>query len=109
MTTLNRVEGIVSGQYGTAITLQIVDDEGVIVDLSSYTGVTVKARSPDARTTLSFSGTLVGGGTGGQFSFTPTISNTFDRDGIWDGQVQFTATNVLTLTVIFAIVVDKKI
>jgi hypothetical protein len=109
MTTLNVVTGVVVGQYGIAITLQIVDDEGNVVDLSSFTSVTVKTRSPDARTTLSFTGTLVGGGTGGQFSFTPASGNTWDRDGLWEGQAQFTATSVLSLTVPFVLEVSKKI
>ena len=109
MATLNKITGLVVGEYGTARTLTIVDDEGIAIDLSSYTGVTLKAHSPDARTTLSFTGTLVGGGTGGQFSFTPISSNTFDRDGTWEGQVQFTASGILVLTVIFEMEVAKKI
>lgn len=109
MSQVNIITGIVAGQYGTAITLQVVDDEGQVVNLSSYTTVTLRTISPDARTTLSFTGALVGGGTGGQFSFTPIISNTFDRDGMWEAQVQFSATNVLALTVIFKMAVDKKI
>lgn len=109
MATINKVVGVVAGQFGTTIPLQIVNDEGTVVNLSSYTGVTVRTVSPDARTTLVFTGTLIGGGTGGQFSFTPTISNTFDRDGTWKSQVQFTATNILALTVVFDMEVDKKI
>lgn len=109
MTTLNKILGLVVGQFGTAITLQVVDDDGLVVNLSSYTGVTVRAVSPDAKTTLSFTGTLVGGGTGGQFSFTPASGNTFDRDGTWQGQVQFTAASVLTLTVVFEMEIDKKL
>ncbi len=109
MSTTNKVSGIVVGQYGNAIPLTIVDGDGNVVNLSSYTGVTVRAISPDAHTTLSFTGALVGGGTGGQFSFTPTSGNTFDRDGTWEGQVQFTATNILALTVVFEIEVSKKV
>ena len=109
MSSINKITGIVAGQYGTAITLEVVDDEGIVVDLSSFTGITVRSISSDARTTLSFTGSLVGGGTGGQFSFTPASDNTFDRDGTWQGQVQFTASGVLVLTVIFEIEVEKKI
>jgi hypothetical protein len=109
MATINKITGIVEGQYGTAIALQVVDDEGQVVNLSSYTGATVRTVSPDARTTLSFTATLIGGGAGGQFSFTPTSANTFDRDGIWKAQVQFTATDILSLTIIFEIEVDRKL
>lgn len=106
---MNKITGLVAGQYGTAIPITVVDDEGTAIDLSSYTGITVKALSPDARTTLSFTGALVGGGTGGQISFTPASGNTFDRDGRWEGQVQFTVGAILALTVIFEMDVERKI
>jgi hypothetical protein len=109
MASLNKVTGIVAGQYGSSIQLQVVDDEGNAIDISSYTGITIRALSPDARTTLSFTGAKVGGGTNGEFSFTPASGNTFDRDGTWEAQVQFTAGGILVLTVIFEMEVEKKI
>jgi hypothetical protein len=109
MTTLNKITGLVTGQYGTAVTLTVVDDEGIAIDVSAYTGISVKALSPDARTTLTFTGDFVTTGTDGQIEFTPTSNNTFDRDGTWRAQVQFTATSILTLTVIFEMEVDQKI
>ena len=109
MATFNKISGLVVGQYGTSIVLTIVDDEGVVINLSAYTGITIRAISPDARTTLSFTGALVGDGTGGQISFSPTSNNTFDRDGTWKGQVQFTAGGILALTVIFEMEVEQKI
>jgi hypothetical protein len=109
MATLNKITGIVVGQFGSSIPLTVVDDEGQAIDLSSYTGITIKALSPDARTTLSFTGAFVTDGTNGQISFTPSSGTTFDRDGTWEGQVQFTAGGILVLTVIFQMEVEKKI
>jgi hypothetical protein len=109
MATLNKITGLVAGQYGSSIVLTAVDDEGNAIDISSYTGITIRAISPDARTTLSFTGAEVTDGTDGQFSFTPTSLNTFDRDGTWEAQAQFTASGILVLTVIFELVVEKKI
>lgn len=109
MATRNRITGLVVGQYGSPIVLTIVDDDGVVVNLSVYSSLTIKAVSPDGGSTLTFTGTLVGGGTGGQFSFTPTVNNTFDRDGDWEGQVQFAAASVLAPTVICTLQVDKKL
>ncbi len=105
MATLNRITGLVSGQYGTSIPLTIVDDEGTGIDISAYTSIIVKAHSPDARTVLSFSST--GGDTAGNFSILPSSGNTFDRDGTWIGQVQLGATGILDMTVIFDMEVDK--
>lgn len=109
MATLNSITGLVNGQYGSAIPLTVVDDDGIAINLSSYTGITIKAISPDARTTLSFTGSFVSTGTDGRIQFTPTVNNTFDRDGTWEGQVQFTATGILVLTVPFEMEVKKKI
>jgi hypothetical protein len=109
MASLNKVTGLVAGQYGSSIPLTVVDDEGNAIDISSYEGITIRALSPDARTTLQFTGAFVGDGTDGEFSFSPTSSNTFDRDGTWEGQVQFTASGILVLTVIFEMEVGKKI
>ena len=108
MATLNKVTGLVVGQYGSAIPLTVVDDEGNAIDISSYTGITIRVLSPDARTTLEFTGALVGSGTDGQFSFTPSSVSTFDRDGTWEGQARFTASGILVLTVIFEMEVEKK-
>ena len=109
MATLNKISGLVNGQYGASIPLTVVDDEGTAIDISSYTGITIKAISPDARTTLSFTGAFVNDGADGQLSFSPTSANTFDRDGTWKGQVQFTAGGILVLTVIFEMEVEQKI
>ena len=109
MAAQNKITGLVVGQYGASVPLTIVDDDGIAIDLSTYTGISIKARSPDARTTLSFTGALVGGGTGGQITFTPAVGNTFDRDGAWEGQIQFTKASVLALTVLFKMEVEKKI
>lgn len=106
---MNKITGLVEGQYGNSVPLTIVDDDGTVEDLSSYTGITIKAISPDARTTLSFTGAFVSDGTDGQISFSPASDNTFDRDGTWKGQVQFTATSILALTVIFEMEVEGKI
>ena len=107
MATLNKITGLVEGQYGTAIPLTVVDSDGIGIDISAYTSITVRAISPDARTTLSFSSS--GGDTSGNFSILPSSGNTFDRDGTWKGQVKFEATGIMDLSVIFEMVVDGQI
>lgn len=109
MTTLNKITGVVTGEYGTARTLTVVDDDGNVVDLSAFTTVVVRAMSPDAATTLSFTGSLVSSGVNGQLTFTPSSGNTFTRDGTWEGQIQLGDTGVLNLTVPFQFIVEKQI
>jgi hypothetical protein len=107
MSTLNKITGLVVGQFGTAIPITIVDDEGTGIDLSTYTTVTVRAMSPDARTILIFSSP--GGDSSGNFSITPSSGNTFDRDGTWLAQANFVATGILALSVIFEMEIERKI
>ena len=109
MPAINKIYGLVVGQYGTSIPLSIVDDDGQPIDLSDYTGIIVRAISPDARTTLEFTGEFADDGTDGNILFTPTSNNTFDRDKTWKGQVRFTATGIVALTVIFEMEVEGKI
>lgn len=108
MSTINKVSGLVVGQYGVAVPLTVVDDEGIAIDLAAYTAVNVRSISPDARTTLQFTGSITSS-SGGGISFTPGSSNTFDRDGTWKSQAQFSDTGVLALSVIFEMEVEGKI
>ncbi len=109
METINLIRGVVVGQYGSPVTLTVTDADGIAVDISSYATVSLKISSPDRINTLTFTGTLVGGGTTGQFSFTPTSANTFDRAGIWEGQARLTATDVLILSVPFDVEVSMML
>lgn len=109
MTTLNRIEGLVVGQYGSPIELQTVDSSGSALPIDSYTGITVVMRSPDWKTAVEFTGSFSTDGTDGKFQFTPTSNNTFDRPGTWIGQAELTATSVLALTMPFEAIVEPKL
>jgi hypothetical protein len=109
MATLNKIEGLVVGQYGTAVELQVVDSDGNAEPIDSYTGITVVLRSQDWKTSLEFTGAFSTDGTDGKLVFTPTSGNTFDRSGTWNGQVEFTATSILAMTVPFEAEVAPKI
>lgn len=108
MATINKISGLITGQYGVVVPLSVVDKDGTAIDLSAYTAALIRAVSPDARTTLQFTGAFVSA-TGGTISFTPDSANTFDRDGMWEGQAQFSDTGLFSLSVIFALEVDKQI
>lgn len=105
---MNKISGMVVGEYGVAHTLQAVDDAGAALDLSAYTTVIVRSVSPSAQTTLQFTGAFVSS-TGGTFSITPDTAITFTEDGEWESQAQFSATNILALTIPFILEVEKQI
>lgn len=105
---MNKIKGLVVGEYGIAHTLQAVDDAGAALDLSTYTAVIVRSVSPSAQTTLQFTGAFVSS-TGGTFSFTPDTGATFTEDGEWESQAQFSDAGILALTIPFILEVEKQI
>jgi hypothetical protein len=110
MAQINLVTGVTVGEYGTAITLTVVDSVGTAVDVSTYTtAITITARDPYALKTLTFTGSFVTTGTDGKIKFTPTSNNTFDRYGTWEGQVKLASATVVSKTVPFKIVVEQSL
>lgn len=109
MTQLNVIEGIVQGQYGEAITLQVVDDDGNGIDISGYTtSKAVTLRDPASMKTLSYSASFSTDGTDGKVYFTPAAGG-IDREGVWEGQIKLEAASALRFTVVFSVNVDKRI
>lgn len=95
-TETNKLEGLFVGEFGDIITITLVDDDNVAVDISSYTGtITVKAISPDELKTVSWTGAFSTDGTDGKVKFTPADGD-IDREGDWKAQVKLTisTTNV---------------
>lgn len=109
MAELNKLEGIVVGQYGVAVEVQVVDSDGDAIDLSTYTGITFKFRSPDGKTSISLTGAFSTDGSDGKCTFTPSSSVYFTTDGEWNGQIEFTKTGVVTKTVRFTVDVDETL
>jgi hypothetical protein len=105
---MNKVKGICVGEYGRAIPLSIVDVDGIAIDLTAYTAVVVRALSPDAQTTKSFTGSITSA-TGGAISFTPSSAIYFTRDGDWEGQIQLSDTSLFVLSVPFIFDIEKQI
>lgn len=105
---VQKVTGIIVGQYGEAITLSVLDENGDAADLSAYTVAVLRSISDDAQKTLQLSGTIVAA-TGNSITVTPDTANYFDRDGDWNSQLQLSDTGILALTTPFIIEVSKQI
>lgn len=106
---MNKIKGLVVGQYGESISLTVVDKNGNAVDISAYTsGTTVVLRDPKSLKTLSYGGSFVTDGTDGKVSFTPS-SGDIDRPGTWEGQITLTKAAATARTRVFDVEIDKAL
>ena len=105
---VQKMTGIVDGQYGDAIAISVLDEDGNAADLSAYTVVILRAISEDNQTTRQITGALVSA-SGGTLTVTPDTATYFNSAGDWDSQLQFSDTGKLALTVPFIIEVSKQI
>lgn len=109
MAEMNKIKGLVVGQYGEAISLTVIDKNGNAVDISAYTsGITVTLRDPKSLKTLSYAGSFVTDGTDGKVRFTPA-SGDLDRYGIWEGQIKLDKASASAYTRVFDVEVEKKL
>jgi hypothetical protein len=109
MAELNKIRGLVVGQYGESISLTVVDKNGSTVDISTYTsGITVTFRDPKSLKTVAFTGTFVTDGTDGKVKFTPATGD-LDRPGMWEGQIALEKASAVALTRVFEVEIDKAL
>lgn len=109
MAELNRITGIVQGQYGENINLTIVDDDGTAIDISAYTtSKTVTIFNPYTLTVKTYAATFNSTGTDGKLYFTPAAGD-IDSAGTWKGQVKLEKASAVALSVLFDMEVEDRI
>lgn len=97
--------GIISGEFGKSVKLTLKKD-GVAVDISSYTTITVYIRGETKNLTKVAS--FVTDGTDGEISFS-FDSGELDRSGEWEAQVYLDKTGERSKSDIFQIDVGESI
>ena len=108
-TTVPVLKGLVVGEYGKTQTITCKDFDGVAQDISSYTGISVVARSPGGTKTVSVTGSFATDGTNGKIAWAYSTGTYIDRDGIWSGQIVLTKTGYKTKSFPFQIEVAKSL
>lgn len=109
MAEINRIRGVVVGQYGEALQFTIVDKDGNAVDISAYNQTkTATLRDQFTLKTLSYTATFVTDGTNGQIQFTPA-SGDIDRPGDWELQFTLTSITAKRLTAVAVVGVEKAL
>jgi hypothetical protein len=90
MATVNLLTDVYVGEYGDAIIVTLIDDDGNPEDVSAYTSTkTLHARSPDAQKSVNWTVTFVNTGADGVVQFTPAQGD-IDRHGDWEAQFELT-------------------
>ncbi len=109
MAELNKIKGLVVGQYGESISLTVVDKNGNAVNISTYTtALQVTLRDPQTLKTLSYSASFVTDGTDGKVRFTPAAGE-IDRDGVWEGQIKLSKSTADAFTKVFSVEIEKRL
>ena len=109
MAEINRIRGIVVGQYGEAIQFTIVDSDGNAVDLSGYNATkTAYLRGPFSTPVKTYTATFVTDGTNGQIKFTPS-SGDISVPGDWELQFKLTSASITRYTQVAIVEVEKAL
>ena len=104
-----RVKGAVVGEYGKGYAVCCKDFDETAQDISTYTGITIKSRSPDAKRTFSSTGSFLTDGSDGWVSWSFDSDNYPDRPGDWDEQVWLSKSATLTKSYPFILEVEESI
>lgn len=109
MAELNRLTGIVVGQYGEPIYITVVDDNGNSINISGYTTLKqVTIFNPGSLTVKSYTAAFTTDGTDGGLNFTPATGD-IDGAGTWKGQVRLKTASAEALSVLFDMEVVERI
>jgi hypothetical protein len=107
-TLVNTLTGVVKGQFGIITTLTMVDDDGVAINISSYTTKTVHFRSPDSRKTISVNAAFTTDGINGKLDI-EFADGDIDRAGTWEGTIELEKTGERLLSKIFTMEVEPRV
>ncbi len=108
-TNIAKLRGVSVGEYGKNLTVVLTDLDGKTQDISTYTGISVITRSPDAKKTITSTGSLTSDGTDGAIYWSYSSIAYPDRPGIWDGQIILTKTGVVCKSFPFQIEVERSL
>lgn len=109
MAEINKITGVVVGQYGDAISLTVVDKNGAAVDISVYTtSIQVTLRDPYTLKSVTSIASFTTDGTNGQIQFTPAAGD-LDRPGLWEGQIRFERASAMAFTKVFTLDIEKRL
>jgi len=102
------LEGVAVGEVGIQRTINIVDENNVAVNVSTYT-VSIKIDSPGSGSSLTLTGTFINTGVDGKIALIFTSAITPTVSGMWTGQVTLTKTGVVARSEPFSMPVYESV
>lgn len=109
MAQLNVINGIVQGQYGESVILQVVDSNGNSIDISGYiTSKKVTIQDKSGLKALTYDAIFSDDGTDGKIYFVPEDGD-IDRPGEWTGQIELKSPTSVRYTSLFTMDIEKRL
>lgn len=105
----NIIYGNVVGEYGKDNIVTAKDSDGNVQDLSGFTSLTTKIRSPKGRKIISIASTFVTDGSNGQFAFAFPSTNRPDVPGDWEATTQFESASQMAKTYLYIVQVEPSV
>jgi len=104
------LKGIVVGTWGVVNSVTLKDFDGVVQDVSGYTGTkTAVFVSPDSKKTITCTASFLTDGSDGVCTFSFSSGSPLDRSGIWESQIELNCSSALAKTYIFQLETEKEL
>jgi len=103
------LEGMVVGEYGKTVSITLKNENGIVQDVSSYTGTkTFATKPPQGYKTVSCALSFLTDGTDGKVTFSFAAGD-LDQAGIWECTISLEKTGVLSRSKMFTMEVTEAI
>jgi hypothetical protein len=105
----NIIYGNIVGEFGKDNILTAKDSDGNIQDLSGFSTVVTRVRSPKGRQIYEFASTFVTTGADGKFAFCFSSTQYPDVPGDWEATAKFESASQIAKSYVFIIQVEPSV
>jgi len=104
------LKGIVVGTWGIINSVTLKDFDGVVQDVSGYTGTkTAVFVSPDSKKTITCTASFFTTGSDGILTWSFSSGSPLDRSGIWEAEMELTCSSALAKSYPFEVDCQKEL
>ncbi len=104
------LKGLVQGEWGKVNSVTLKDFDGVVQDVSGYTGTkTIVVVSPDSKKTITCTASFLTDGSDGICIWSFSSGSPLDRAGLWSGEIELNCSSALSKSYPFNIEVEREL